>query len=128
MKVYPEKDETGKPMTGPRNFYTNKKIQGKTPDAQLFGKPTYISIGDPFKSAAKKILEKPETAVDHDLKFKPYGNEKRKVPKKYPVQWMQESQDLPDVKRFRDPDGGHVVTQLPNVLTGPGKKGKVGRK
>ena len=35
---------------------------------------------------------------------------------------------MPDVKRFRDAEGGHVITQAPNVLTGPGKKGKVGRK
>ena len=88
VKKIPERDENGKPLAGPRNFYTNKKIQGKTPDNCLFSKPTYNSIGDPFKGTAKAILEKDSTWADHENPFKPYGNEKRKVPKKYPVSWM----------------------------------------
>ena len=38
-------DEDGHVFTGPRNFYTKKAKRGKI-DAVLFGKPSYISIGD----------------------------------------------------------------------------------
>ena len=44
-------DEDGHVYVGPRNFYTKKAKRGKM-DAALFGKPSYISIGDPFKMAA----------------------------------------------------------------------------
>jgi hypothetical protein len=44
-------DEDGRVVTGPRNFYTNEMKKGKM-DNQLFSKPSYNAIGDPFKMAA----------------------------------------------------------------------------
>ena len=130
----------GKVVTGPRNFYTAKGIPGKNPDACLFSKPGYNAIGDPFKMAGKAIVtKKPETAYAHDNAFKPGGNEKRKIPfiphfnydktgRKIPFQRLKEAPEAKDPKRLRDPDGGHVVVAPGNVLTGPGKKGRVGRR
>lgn len=132
----------GKVVIGPRNFYTAKGIPGKNPDACLFSKPGYNAIGDPFKMAGKAIAsKKPETAYAHDFAFKPYGTEKKKkpfVPKAYlkdvvvkpnaaAVPWMKDAPEAKDPKRLRDADG-FIVTAPQNVLTGPGKKGRVGRR
>lgn len=46
-----KKDEDGKPLIGPRNFYTTRMKVGHT-DSILFGKPSYVSIGNPFKMNA----------------------------------------------------------------------------
>jgi len=46
-----KKDEDGKPIIGPRNFYTTRMKVGHT-DSILFGKPSYVSIGNPFKMNA----------------------------------------------------------------------------
>ena len=90
-------------------------------------KPTYNAIGDPFVMAGKRIVEESKTPkVDHDCAFKPYGHEKRKVPKKAAAPWMTEANSPPDPKRFRDEEGGFVVIQPAQMLTSPGKKGKFG--
>lgn len=41
------KDADGKPIVGPRNFYTTRMKVGHT-DSILFGRPSYISIGNAF--------------------------------------------------------------------------------
>jgi hypothetical protein len=43
-----KKDEDGKPIVGPKNFYTTIMKVGHT-DSILFGRPSYVSIGNPFK-------------------------------------------------------------------------------
>ena len=43
-----DKDEDGKVIIGPRNFYTKKMKRGKT-DAVYFGRQSYNACGDPFQ-------------------------------------------------------------------------------
>ena len=42
-----DKDEDGKVIIGPRNFYTKKMLRGKT-DKVYFGRGSYNAVGDPF--------------------------------------------------------------------------------
>ena len=68
------RDAEGAVITDPRNFTTKNVKKGKTDDA-LFSKPTYVSIGDPFKEQNKLPMRtaKPDgfKEAGHDLNFKP---------------------------------------------------------
>ena len=47
-----EKDEDGKVIIGPRNFYTTKMKTGMNDNYNnnvFFGKQSYISVGDPYQ-------------------------------------------------------------------------------
>jgi hypothetical protein len=46
------RDAEGAVITDPRNFTTKNVKKGHT-DEVLFSKPTYVTVGDPFKEAAK---------------------------------------------------------------------------
>ena len=48
----PRRDKEGAVITDPRNFTTKNPKKGHI-DSVLFSKPDYVSIGDPFKEAAK---------------------------------------------------------------------------
>lgn len=73
-KTAKKDEETGKPITGPRNFLTNKGVKGRADDV-YFMKPSYVATGDPFKDAAKMSLRsgKFEGYKDagHENDFKP---------------------------------------------------------
>jgi hypothetical protein len=70
----PRRDEEGAVITEPRNFYTTQTKKGHT-DKELFARPSYISIGNPFKEAALGSLR--TTVKDaflrggHDKDFRP---------------------------------------------------------
>lgn len=51
----PRRDAEGAVITDPRNFTTKNVKKGKTDDA-LFSKPSYVSIGDPFKETNKLAM------------------------------------------------------------------------
>jgi hypothetical protein len=65
-------DEDGKVIIGPRNFYTNRTKTGAN-DKQLFSKPSYNCIGDPFKMAAigmtRTTKKNGHIAAGHDKNF-----------------------------------------------------------
>ena len=67
-------EETGKPITGPKNFLTNRGVKGRADDV-YFTKPTYIATDDPFKEAAKIALRSSKFEgykdAGHENDFKP---------------------------------------------------------
>ncbi len=76
-KVHPAKDqETGKPITEPRNFFTKKGEKGPAIDRCLIGKPGYTAVGDPYRmrsanDAMRTVVKDGHLKAGHDAAFKP---------------------------------------------------------
>ena len=68
-------DEDGKVATAPRNFYTGPVKKGKT-DSVYFSKPTYTSIGDPFKMVAMEAMRSVKPKVDGKPGWEQTGHER----------------------------------------------------
>lgn len=123
------RDEDGKPVVGPRNFYT-KRIRGGKDDGVYFSKQSYLCIGDMYKAkstAGLRTIEKDATRRakgGHDFAFKPAKNPREKIYKmSYEHMPLKENQGK---KNFRDEEGA-VKTGPRNFTTIPMKRGKTGR-
>lgn len=119
------KGEDGKPICGLPNIKTNRSILHKTPDSRFFSRPSYNTIGEPFKMAGAMSLRrnKEEFLVGgHDRDWKPMNNVKERV---YRLPYPYRTEGPPTPKKTKDEDG--VITAPANVKTNPGKKGRVGR-
>lgn len=127
-------DEDGRVITGPRNFYTTGLKVGKT-DKQLFSRPTYNAIGDPFKMAAIGVTRTSKKdghlAAGHDKNFvaaklvNGIGSGQANslgVKPSYPYMPLGPGPK----KSFKDEEGA-VVTGPRNITVVPGKLGKVGK-
>ena len=82
-----KKDEDGKPIVGPKNFYTTRMKVGHT-DSILFGKPSYVSIGNPFKINAmegmRSFIKDGHIKAGHDKAFSPARDPHEKVRAPFP--------------------------------------------
>lgn len=62
-------------ILGPRNFTTKKVKTGPFNDSVLLGKPTYVSVDDPFKKPLDRVMRTSEhdghKKAGHDVAFKP---------------------------------------------------------
>ena len=76
-KPHPAKDEeTGKPITELRNFYTRKGEKGPAIDRTLIGKPGYVAVGDPYRmrsanDAMRTMVKDGHLKAGHDAAFRP---------------------------------------------------------
>lgn len=74
IPVAARRDAEGAVITDPRNFTTKNPKKGNI-DSVLFSKPDYVSIGDPFKVAARVPMRtlKKDGYKDggHEMNFKP---------------------------------------------------------
>jgi hypothetical protein len=73
--VIKPRDEDGKVITEPRNFFTTRMKRGQS-DKVLFSKPGYNALGDPYRGmtadATKRTTVKDGfRKAGHDLDFKP---------------------------------------------------------
>ena len=120
------KGEDGKPICGLPNIKTNKSILYKTPDSRFFSRPSYTTLGDPFKATGLMALRnnKEEFLVGgHDRDFKPMSNVKERL---HRAPYPYRTEGPPSPREIKDEDG-RVITKEPNIKTGPMKKGKVGK-
>lgn len=124
----PRRDDEGAVITAPRNFYTTKTKKGHT-DKELFSRPSYVSIGNPFKEAAlgalRTIKKDAFTVGGHDRDFRPQINNKERM-HKLPYDYMPLGNGKEEKKNYRDQDGA-VIIQPRGMLTNPVKRGKVGK-
>jgi len=76
------KDEDGRPIVGPRNFYTKREKRGKD-DSVYFSRQSYLCIGDLYKqrsTAGLRTIEKDGWKKGgHDFNFKPTKNTREKM-------------------------------------------------
>ncbi len=77
------RDEEGRVIIGPRNFYTKKEKKGKI-DSVYFLKPSYNASGDPYRpmtaSAGMRSLTKDGfLKAGHEMNFKPAKIVKEKL-------------------------------------------------
>lgn len=111
----------------PPNIRTGPGKRGRG-DSILFGKPTYASIGDPFKEAALCIVRKEHRAREIEV-----GNEKpfklTKAVRQPDNSAYPHMKDFEHVqKNFRDVENNNEVMIGPrNLLTNPPKAGIVGK-
>ena len=126
--VYPNKvrnldPDTGKPQTGPRNFYT-KRMRGGKDEGVYFERGHYNCIGDPFKMAASTMVGRKGDfrKGGHDLDFKPAKNTREKLYKAI-YEYMPLKEGAKDPKRCRDADGV-VQVKEPNMKCNPLRKGQ----
>jgi len=127
-------DEDGRVVTGPRNFYTTKGKKGAT-DKELFMKPTYNAIGDPFKMAAigmtRTTKKDGHIAAGHDKNFvmaklvNGIGGGQANSNGIKPA-WPYMPLGPGPKKNFRDEEGA-VKSGPRNITVIPGKLGKVGK-
>lgn len=121
------KDDDGRVVTGPKNFYTKNGKKGKD-DSVYFSRQSYICTGDLYKArstAGLRTLEKDAYLKGgHDVNFKPAKNTRERLYKaKYEYIPLQENQKK---KNYRDEEGA-VKTGPRNFTTVPLKPGKVGK-
>ena len=113
------RDELGAVITDPRNFTTKKAKKGHGVEV-TFSKPTYTSVGDPYKNAASVPMRtsKHEGYKDagHDKDFKPAKALQRKVRADF-----DHMTDYIEKKRCRKGDDGAVIIEPRNFLTNPPK-------
>lgn len=119
------RDQEGAVITDPRNFTTKKPKKGHGPDV-TFTKPTFATIGDPYKNAATVPMRssKHEGYKDagHDKDFKPAKSLQRHVKADFP-----HLTDYIEKKKCRKGDDGAVIIEPRNFLTNPPKEGEVGK-
>ena len=76
------KDEDGRVIVGPRNFYTKRGKGGKD-DSVYFSRQSYLCIGDLYKPksvAGLRTMEKEGFRKGgHDFNFKPAKNTREKL-------------------------------------------------
>jgi hypothetical protein len=76
------KDEDGRVIVGPRNFYTKREKRGKD-DSVYFSRQSYLCIGDLYKqrsTAGLRTMEKDGFKIGgHDFNFKPAKNTREKL-------------------------------------------------
>lgn len=120
------KDEDGKVIIGPRNFYTTKMKRGKD-DSVFFSRPSYVCTGDLYRqnshNGLRTIKKDGHVAAGHDRAFRPAKDPGIKVDKA-PYAYLP--QDKHVKKNFRDEDGA-VKTGPRNFTTIPMKEGRVGK-
>jgi len=121
------RDEDGKVVTEPRNFYTTSVKKGHS-DKVLFSKPSYVSVENPYSEPVEKVLRsadpKGHSKAGHDAIFKPAKNVRDKSDYKSAYVHMVDRVDVK--KNFRDADGA-VIKGPTNFYTTPAKQGRVGR-
>jgi hypothetical protein len=121
--------EDGKPIIGPRNFYTRPVKKGRT-DGIYFSKQSYVAVGDPYQQLSNVGLrttlndEARKLKGGHDHNFKPAKNTRERLyTAKYNYQPLMENTKK---KNYRDEEG-NVILGPRNFTAIPIKKGKVGR-
>ena len=131
-KKLPQKDEdSGKPLTQPRQIYTKKNYSGKIEGHPMQNKPwsTYFEPGkfnaakpgDIYKDPKKFTLK--TTHPEAEVKFRPAKTVTHA--KKERVAAYESMSEYVEVKKnYKDPDGG-VITGPPNMKTNPMKKGTI---
>jgi hypothetical protein len=121
----PRRDAEGNVITDPRNFTTKNPKKGNI-DSVLFSKPDYVSIGDPFKEAARvpmrEIKKDGYKEGGHEQNFKPAKSVQRKIRADF-----EHMTDFKEVSKNRKGPDGAVITEPRNFLTNPPKKGEVGK-
>lgn len=112
-----------------RNFYTTKGRTGQGNDA-YFMRPSYVTVGDPFKQGAlmslgRTVEKEGHLKAGHERAFLPakaLTHERKGSVSTY--EYMEEGP--PKKASFRDEDG-EVKTGSRNFLTNPMKLGRVGK-
>lgn len=130
--IYPTKtaqkdEDTGKPVSGPRNFYTKQFLKGKIEShpkrgSSYFAPATFNAPGDKYHDP-KPMGRGQGKAPMMDVPFKPAKTvtHAKKAPQ-YNVEWMA---DPPAKKKeYRDEDGA-VIREPFNVVSGPWSANKM---
>lgn len=120
-----KKDEDGKVITGPRNFYTTKMKKGAAEDV-LFAKNGYLG-GGPLINAAinsmRTIVKDGHLKAGHEKDFKPARDVGEKL---YKMKYEYKEEGL-DKKTAKKDEDGNVIIGPKNFYTSPPKKGRVAK-
>lgn len=120
-----KKDEDGKVITAPRNFYTTKMKKGAAEDV-LFTKNGYLG-GGPLINAAvnsmRTFVKDGHLKAGHEKDFKP-AKMVREDLFKANYKYIEEGSTA---KKAQKDENGQVITGPRNFYTSPPKKGQAGK-